>query len=58
MKLTHQVEEIIKEDRFWQISETVFGNTKILLKKEINTYDLRSINANEGKINLLNISIC
>lgn len=57
MRLTHQVEEIIKKEKFWKISETVFGNTKSLLGKEINTYDLRPINANEDNINLLNLFI-
>ena len=45
--------EIIKEEKFLQISATVFWKTANLLRKRLNTYDLPPINGNEGNINLL-----
>ena len=47
---------IIKRENIRQNSPTAFCNTTNLLRKGLNTYDLPPINANQGKVNLSNIS--
>ena len=52
-KLTNQVAEIVKKEKFFRNFSTVFPNTTNLLRKGLNTYDLPPINTNKGNVNLI-----
>ena len=56
MKIKQAGARNYKKEMILQNSATGFWNTTNLLRKGLNIYDLPPINANQGKIHLLNVS--